>query len=92
MAIAASVAPIPVAAASAPRQAVVPDADFDSRWAAWVARGRVHEQRARRRFLIWGSVIAVGVAIAFALLITLFAFAIGANAIVGRFGGLETRK
>ena len=68
MAIAASVAPIPVAAASVPHQAVVPDADFDSRWAAWVARGRVHEQRARRRFLIWGSVIAVGVAIAFALL------------------------
>lgn len=28
----------------------------------------------------------------YALLITLFAFAIGANAIVGRFGGLEPRK
>lgn len=28
----------------------------------------------------------------YALLITLFAFAIGANAIVSRFGGLETRK
>lgn len=47
--------------------AVVPDADFDSRWAAWVARGRVHEQRVRRRFLIGVPVVAIGAAIAFAL-------------------------
>lgn len=49
-------------------QAVVPDADFDSRWAAWVARGRAHEQRVRRRFLIGVPLIATGAAIAFALL------------------------
>lgn len=48
-------------------QAVVPDADFDSRWAAWVARGRAHEQRVRRRFLICVPVVAIGAAIAFAL-------------------------
>ena len=53
---------------AAPPQAVVPDADFDSRWAAWVARGRVHDERVRRRFLIWLPVIAIGAAIAFALL------------------------
>ena len=47
---------------------VVPDADFDIRWAAWVARGRVHEQRVRRRFLIWVPVIAIGAAIALVLL------------------------
>jgi hypothetical protein len=68
MAIEASVAPIPVAAASAPHQAVTPDADFDTRWAAWVERGRVHEQRVRRRFLIWIPVVGIGAAVAFALL------------------------
>ena len=49
-------------------QAVVPDAEFDIRWDAWVARGRLHEQRIRRRFLIGVPVIAIGAAIAFALL------------------------
>jgi hypothetical protein len=45
---------------------VVPDTDM--RWAAWVARGRVHEQRVRRRFLIWAPVLATAAAIVFALL------------------------
>ena len=58
----------PVSAAYHPAQAVVPDADFDTRWAAWVARGRIHEQRVRRRFVTWASVIAIGAAIVFALL------------------------
>jgi hypothetical protein len=31
---------------------VAPDADFATRWAAWVERGRVHEQRVRRRFVV----------------------------------------
>jgi hypothetical protein len=44
------------------------DADFDTRWAAWVARGLAHEQHVRRRFLIWVPVIVIGAAIAFALL------------------------
>jgi hypothetical protein len=47
---------------------VVTDAKFDRRWAAWVKRGRVNEQRARRRFLIWAPVIGIGAAITFALL------------------------
>lgn len=55
----------PIAAAS---PAVAPDAEFDIRWAAWVARGRVHEQRVRRRFLIWAPVLGIGAAIVFALL------------------------
>jgi hypothetical protein len=46
---------------------VAPNADFDARWAAWVARGRAHEQRARRRFLIGLPVVAIGAAIVFAL-------------------------
>ena len=58
---------LPVTAASA-GPAVVPDAEFDIRWAAWMARGRAHEQRARRRFLIWAPVLAIGAAIVFALL------------------------
>jgi hypothetical protein len=42
--------------------------DFDTRWAAWVARGRVHDRRVRRRFVVSAAVIAIGGAIAFAFL------------------------
>jgi hypothetical protein len=45
---------------------VAADRDFETRWAAWVARGLVHERRARRRFVISAGVIAIGAAIAFA--------------------------
>ena len=68
MAIAASLAQLPVAAVSPATHAVVPEVDFDTRWAAWVERGRMHEQRVRRRFLIWVPVIGIGAAVAFALL------------------------
>jgi len=44
------------------------DGDFDTRWAAWVARGRVHDRRVRRRFVVSTAVIAIGGAIAFAFL------------------------
>jgi hypothetical protein len=57
----------PVTRASAGAD-VVPDAELDIRWAAWVARGRAHEQRVRRRFLMWAPVLAIGAAIVFALL------------------------
>jgi hypothetical protein len=57
-----------VSAASHSTQAVVPDPDFDARWIAWIARGRAQEQRARRRFLIWAPVVAIGAAIVVALL------------------------
>ena len=57
----------PVTTASA-GPAVVPDAEFNIRWAAWIARGRVHEQAVRRRFLIWATVLAIGAAVVFALL------------------------
>lgn len=58
----------PVAARSMDRAEGAPDADFDARWAAWVARGRGHEQRVRRRFLIWVPMVAIGAAILFTLL------------------------
>ena len=66
MTIPAPVAPLPVVAAVPPVEAFVPDADF--RWAAWVARGRVHDQRVRRRLLIALPMIAIAAAIALALL------------------------
>jgi hypothetical protein len=43
-------------------------ADFDRRWALWVARGRVHEQRLRRRFMVGAGVLALAGAIAYAFL------------------------
>jgi len=36
------------------------DVAFDARWAAWVARGRAHERRVRRRLLISGALLAAG--------------------------------
>jgi hypothetical protein len=30
-----------------------PDPDFDTRWAAWLARGAAHEKAVRRRFVIF---------------------------------------
>jgi len=47
---------------------LVVDADFETRWTAWVARGRVHERRARRRFVVSAAVIAIGAAAAWAFL------------------------
>ena len=45
---------------------VAVNGDFETRWAAWVARGLVHERRVRRRFVVSAAVIAIGCAIAFA--------------------------
>jgi hypothetical protein len=67
MDVAAPVTQLPVTTASLPPQAVALDSDFDTRWAAWVARGLAHEQHVRRRFLTWLPVIGIGAAIAFAL-------------------------
>ena len=48
--------------------AVAPDADFATRWAAWVERGRVHEQRVRRRFVVSAGVLTLAAAITYAFL------------------------
>ncbi len=40
-------------------------ADFDVRWDNWVTRGRVHEERARHRFVIGAAVLTAAVAIAY---------------------------
>jgi hypothetical protein len=43
-----------------------PDAGFQQRWDAWLARGRAHERRARQRLLV--VAIAIGAAVLAALL------------------------
>jgi len=58
---------VPVAAAHHIACAVVPTG-FNARWAAWVARGRVHEHRVRRRFVTWLSTAVVGAALVYGVL------------------------
>ena len=45
------------------------DADFNARWDAWVARGRVHERTVQRTILVWGGVLAVGAAVVYTFLL-----------------------
>jgi hypothetical protein len=59
--------PLPVSVASHAPSAAAPDADFETRWAAWVARGRVHEQHVRSRFMVWTGVLTF-VAVLYAFL------------------------
>jgi hypothetical protein len=59
---------LPVSAAFHITSAVAPDADFNARWATWVARGRVHQRRMRRRFMIWIAALAMGATIVYAFL------------------------
>jgi hypothetical protein len=68
MAISQSLAQMPSSAADHPFASTAPDTDFDARWAAWIARGRVHEQLVRRRFVVWASVVATGAAIVYTFL------------------------
>jgi len=68
MGILEALAPRPVGRAYHAPPAVAPDADFDTRWAAWVAQGRAHEQRVRRRIVVWAGVLTMGAAIVYAFL------------------------
>jgi len=58
----------PVGGGRSAAPAVALDAAFEIRWAAWVARGRASDQRARRRFLVWAPVLAVAAVIGYAFL------------------------
>lgn len=58
----------PVSAADSATPVVALDADFDARWAAWVERGRAHELRVRRRFVVWAGVLTIAAAIVGAFL------------------------
>ena len=42
------------------------DGDFDARRAAWVARGRIHDRRVRRQFVVSATMIGIGAAIGIA--------------------------
>ena len=59
--------PLPLKAA---RQAVPGglDADFTSRWTAWIERGRVHEELVRRRFVGSACVFTMAAVILYAFL------------------------
>lgn len=59
---------LPISPAYGPAPVVALDAAFNTRWADWVARGRVHEQRARRRFVVGACVLSVGAAIVYTFL------------------------
>ena len=54
---------LPVSAVAHAIPTIAADADFDVRWAAWVARGRVHERQVRRKLIIWAVALAMGAAI-----------------------------
>jgi hypothetical protein len=54
---------LPVSAVPHAIPAVAADANFDIRWAAWIARGRVHERQVRRKLIVWAVALAVGAAI-----------------------------
>ena len=62
------VAEVPSTSAFDGTSFVAVDADFETRWAAWVARGQVHDRRVRRRFVASAAVIAIGAAIEWAFL------------------------
>jgi hypothetical protein len=62
----------PPAASAVPYDAPIAatfDADFNTRWDAWVARGRVHERKGQRTILVWGGVLALGAAVVYAFLL-----------------------
>ena len=58
----------PVSAAYHATPAVALDADFDARWAAWVARGLVHERLVRHKVVVWAGAFAMGAAIVYAFM------------------------
>jgi hypothetical protein len=53
---------LPVAGAYPVAATVALDADFDARWAAWVARGRAHEDIVRRKLGTVAGVLAIAAA------------------------------
>jgi hypothetical protein len=60
-------APVLVTPAYHPQLAVARDADVDLRWAAWIERGRAHDERLRQRLrlMITAGALTIAAAIAF---------------------------
>ena len=59
---------LPISAGDQATPALAADIGFDTRWAAWVERGRAHERRVRRRFVVWAGVLMMGASILYAFL------------------------
>jgi hypothetical protein len=57
---------LPVNPTSRVAPLVALDVDFEKRWRAWVGRGRVHEQRAQRRFSVGAAAVVIGAVIVYA--------------------------
>ena len=68
MAISEAHEPFSVGVARPAAPAVALDAAFEIRSAAWAARRRAHEQRARRKFIVGAGVLAVAAAVGYAFL------------------------
>jgi hypothetical protein len=62
------VTPVPAGAADRAVPAPAVDADFEKRWAAWIARGHAHEARTRRKIVTSAGVVGIAAAIAYAFL------------------------
>jgi len=45
--------------------AIARDADFGIRWAAWLARGRAHDRRVRRRLLVSAGLLVLAAALVY---------------------------
>jgi hypothetical protein len=58
----------PISIAADHAAPAVIDLDFDARWATWVSRGRVHDERVRRNLFVWAGVLATGAAVVYAFL------------------------
>jgi hypothetical protein len=69
-----TISPNPATLADTGYHAVLPlplDAGFQSRWDAWIERGRVHDRRVRHRLVVSGAVLGM-TAVAAAIIYTLF--------------------
>ena len=60
---------LPVADTYHVAPAVALEANFDARWAAWVARGHAHERLVQRKLGMLAGVLAIAAAILYAFLL-----------------------
>jgi hypothetical protein len=63
-----AISQLPISSAGNTTTAVAVDPDFDVRWAAWIARGRVRERQTRRKLIVWAAVLAMAAAIVYLFL------------------------
>jgi hypothetical protein len=59
---------VPAGAADHAAPAPALAADFERRWAAWMARGQAHEAQTRRKIVTFAGVVGIAAAVAYAFL------------------------